>query len=102
MLEVGYGLFALSPFPVLIESTGYSIQHVLVAERLGQEVDGSGFHSLHRHRNVAMPSHKDDRDADSSFGQNILEFKTADPGQPNIKHETADNIRELAAQQFSG
>jgi len=45
-----------------IERAHHGIQHVLVAERAwGQEVDGSSPHRFHRHRNVAMSSHEDDR-----------------------------------------
>ena len=40
----------------------HGVEHVLVAERLGQEVDGAGLHGAHRHRDVAVAGHEDDRD----------------------------------------
>ncbi len=47
--------------PIAVDN---GVQHVLVAKRLGQEVDRSGLHGPHRHRDVAVAGHEDDRDVD--------------------------------------
>src|SRR5467141_3830187 len=74
------GLFAIASFLISLERPDHGIQDILVTERLGQEVDGSSFHCLDRHRNVAVTRHKDDRDANIRLSQFGLKVETADPG----------------------
>jgi|GraSoi_2013_20cm_1033751.scaffolds.fasta_scaffold45452_1 hypothetical protein len=39
----------------------HRVDHVLIAKRLWQEVDRTGLHSPHRHRDVAMSGRRHDR-----------------------------------------
>jgi hypothetical protein len=41
-----------------------SSRSILIAERLGEELDRPRLHGPHRHRNVAMGSDEDDGNAD--------------------------------------
>src|SRR5450631_787957 len=52
---VGFAPLAIPP-----NRHHHSVQHVLVAERFGQEIDRSALHSPDAHRNIAMAGHKDD------------------------------------------
>jgi hypothetical protein len=45
----------LATAAIFLKRYANRVEHVLLAKRLGQELDRSGFHRLHRHRNVAMP-----------------------------------------------
>src|SRR5882757_9501265 len=75
--ETAFSLSRL--FLISLERPDHGIQDILVTERLGQEVDGSSFHCLDRHRNVAVTRHKDDRDANIRLSQFGLKVETADP-----------------------
>src|SRR5262245_49788342 len=76
-------LVSLSGVFVVPEGCSYGIQHVLIAKRLGQEVDGTRLHGAHRHRYVAMPGHEDDRDADIGLLELGLEIQPAYAWQPD-------------------
>ena len=51
------------------------IQQILVAERLGEELDGSGLHGPHGHRDVTVGANKDDRNINLSLSQLALEIE---------------------------
>src|SRR5207302_4977400 len=76
------------------------IQHVLVAEGLGQELDGSRFHGTHGHGNIAMRSDEDDRNGNVALSQFTLKVKSAFPGQPDIENKAARYIRLHLLQKF--
>src|SRR5882762_637288 len=78
------------------------MEHLLMAERLGQEVDCSGLHRLDRHRNIAMTRHEDDRDVDTRLGQFDLKVEAAHSWQSDIEHQTTGDIRKAALQKFRG
>jgi hypothetical protein len=48
------------------------VQEILIAEGLGKEFRRPGFHSPHRHRDVAVTSDEDDRKFDPMRGQFAL------------------------------
>jgi len=87
---------------VSLERPDHGIQDILITERFRQEVDGSSFHCLDRHRNVAVTRHKDDRDANIRLSQFGLKVETADPRQPNIEDQAACNIGHLDLRKFAG
>src|ERR1017187_3306659 len=68
----------LTRYPIAIPSLIHRIQQVLVSERLGQELDGAGFHGLYRHRNISMTGDEYDRNPDARVGQFALKIQTAD------------------------
>ena len=61
-----------------------SIQQLLLAEWLGQEVDRFRFHSMDRCGNVALASKKNDRNLDLGFIQLALEIKLLVPDVPIV------------------
>src|SRR5262245_52543847 len=65
------------PLTVALERGHYSIQHVLVAERLDQEIHGPSLHGPHRHWNVAVPGHEDDGNGIAGFRQLGLQAEAA-------------------------
>ena len=78
----------------------HSVQHVLVAKRLGQEIDRSALHRPDGHRNVAMAGHEDDWNLNVGLGQLGLKIQPALSGQPDVKHQAAGDIRQPALQHF--
>src|SRR5712671_4406081 len=96
------GPLAIASFLISLERPDHGIQDILVTERLRQEVDGSGFHCLDRHRDVTVTRHKDDRDANIRLSQFGLKVETADPRQPDIEDQAACNIRYLDLPKFAG
>ncbi len=57
---------ALSTDVVPLQSSLNSIQQILIAEGFREELDSSGFHSSHRHRDIAVSS--DENDGNVIFG----------------------------------
>ena len=95
-------MLVLSPLAVALERGGDRVQHVLIAKRLGEKIDGAGFHGLHRHGNVAVPGHEYNRNVDVRLAELGLEIEPAEPRQPDIQDEAACHIGKLAAQQVRG
>src|SRR6516225_6664769 len=60
--EVRQSLFILSPRAVARKAELNGVEEFLIAERLCQELNGTPFHRLHRHRDVAVPRDEDDRE----------------------------------------
>ena len=92
------GLIAADP--VAFDCRGDGIQHVLVAEWLGQEVDGSGLHRPDRHRDIPVTRHENDRNANIGLRQLGLKVEAAQPGQPDVEDQAAGNVRKLALQKL--
>src|SRR6267142_2615710 len=61
--------------PVAVDGSGHRVDHVLVAERLWQEIDRTGLHGSDRHRNVAVSRHQDYRQAYSEPDEFLLEVE---------------------------
>src|SRR5262249_13256492 len=95
-------LVALAVVFVAPEGCSHGIQHVLIAKRLGKEVDGTRLHGAHRHGYVAMPRHEDDRDADIRLLELGLEIQSAYAGQPDIEHQAARPLGSLVLKEFGG
>src|SRR5215469_10544018 len=53
--EVRQSLFIVPPRTIPRKAELDGIEEVLITERLGQELNGTPLHRLHRHRDVAMP-----------------------------------------------
>src|SRR5271168_1828127 len=83
--QVRNHLLVVASFLISLERLSHSIQYVLVPEGLGQEINGSGFHRLDRHRDVAMTRHEDDRNANTCLGQFGLKVEAADTRQPDVQ-----------------
>ena len=58
---------------ITLDGERHRIQHVLIAKRLCQEVDGAGLHRAHRHRNVAVAGHEYDWKMDSRLDERGFE-----------------------------
>jgi hypothetical protein len=60
----------------LFQGRGNSVEEVLVAEGLGQKVDGTGYHGAHRHWNISVAGEEDDRRVTFHLCQRFLDFLT--------------------------
>src|SRR6267142_3449549 len=53
-LQVRDNLVCVAPLPISLNRRHYSVQHLLVAKWLGQEIDRSALHGPDAHRDIAM------------------------------------------------
>lgn len=85
--------------PIPIDRDGDRVQHVLIAERLGQKIERAGLHGLDTHGNVAVTGHEDDRHAIAQGDQLRLQIEAAGSGQPDIQNQAARAIRQGGGEQ---
>src|ERR1700722_18371992 len=93
-------LVSFAPLPIPSNRRHHSVQHFLLAKRLGQKIDRSTLHGPDSHRDVAMTSHEDDWNVDVSLGQLGLKVQPARSGQPDVKDQTTGDVWQLAVQHF--
>jgi hypothetical protein len=60
ILEVSREAFRGTPAAITANRRVHCVEHVLVAERLRQEVYGTGLHGPNRHGDIAVAGHQDD------------------------------------------
>src|SRR5262249_58809058 len=77
------GVFA--PDAIAIDPCLHGIEQLLLAQGLGQELDGSRFHRPYGHRYVAVPADEYERKLNSRFRQNSLEFQTVLTRQSDVE-----------------
>ncbi len=88
------------PFAVQHDGCGHRVEHVLIAKRLDEKIDGAGFHRTDAHRNVAMPAHQDCRQVDSELIETILEIQPVHPGHANVEDQAARHVRALGGEKL--
>ena len=62
-------------------------------QRLRQELDGSRFHRLNRHRYIPVACNEDDRHVGAIVGDALLQLETAQSRHRNVEHQTTRNRR---------
>src|SRR6516225_8276229 len=93
--ESGQSFFILPPGTIASEAELNGIEEVLIAERLGKELNRAALHRLHRHRDVAMPGDEDDREFPVRRGKLALKIKAALPRQPDVEDQAGWAIRRI-------
>src|SRR6266700_1633742 len=91
--ECSQCLFTCPPGTIASEADLDGIKKVLIAERLRQKLNGTTFHSSHRHGNVAMPCDEDDWEVPVGRGEVTLKLETASPRQSHVEHQAGGTIR---------
>ena len=86
---------------ILLDGHCYRVEQGLVAERLCEEIDGSGLHGLDRHGDVAMAGEEDDRLQVALRCQLVLKIEAAGPGHADVEHQAARAVGKLRFQQFA-
>src|SRR6202035_3180440 len=92
--------FILQPRAISREAQLDRVQQVLIAERLGQELDRSSLYRLDGHRDVAVSGDEDDRNVNVRRRQLSLKIETTSAGQSDIEHEAGGSVRAPFAQKF--
>src|SRR5271166_6717882 len=59
--QLGNKLGLLAPGAITLDPRLDRIEQLLLAQGLGQKLDGTGFHCLHRHGNIAVTADEYDR-----------------------------------------
>src|SRR5467141_2612690 len=98
--QFGKTTLLLARHTVAIQSLANRIQQVLVLERLGQELHGTGFHGFHRHRDISVTGDEDDGDSDARVSQLALQVETVNSGKAHVQDKAAWPFRWLVAQEF--
>src|SRR5467141_3409815 len=95
--QLGKVTLLLARHTVTIQSLADRIQQVLVLERFGQKLQGTGFHGLHRHRNISMTGNEDDGNLDARVSQLALKVQAADSRKAHVQNKATWPIRPLVA-----
>src|SRR5438067_9063601 len=84
---------------VLFKRDTDRIEQILVAERLGQKLDGARLHRRHRHRDVAIAGDEDDRQRRVRGGNIPLHSPTAATRKTYLQHNAARTVRTSTMQE---
>src|SRR5262249_30332530 len=85
--------FLLAARTIAREADLNGVEEILVAEWLGQELDGAALHRLHAHRNIAVPRDEDDRDIPVRRRQLALQIEAALTRQSDVEHQAGGAVR---------
>src|SRR5438876_12430587 len=87
----------LASYTVAIQSLANRIQQVLILERLGKKLHGTGFHGFHRHRNIPMAGDEDDGNLYAGLSQLALQVDTVESWKTHVYDHAAWNCRGFVA-----
>ena len=91
-LEAGSQLrdrrFSCSTLAIAFERELNRVEKILIAKRLGQELDGAGFHRAHRHWHVSETGNEDNGDLNVRFGQLGLKIEPTEARQADVENKT--------------
>jgi hypothetical protein len=92
-VERTQGLFILTPKTIASEAEVDRVNQILITARLGQELNGTTLHRLHRHWDVTVRRYEDDRDLDICGCELVLKIQTASLRHSNVENETGGTFR---------
>src|SRR6266446_7988902 len=98
--QFGKVTLLLARHTVAIQSLADRIQQVLILERLGQELHGTGLHGSHRHGDISVTGDENDGHLDSGVTQLALKVQTIDARKTHVQDKAAWSVRLLVAQKF--
>jgi len=90
----------LAPSSIAFDPHLHGVEQFLVAQRLGQKLDGPRFYCSNRHRNVAVTTDEYDWKLDTRLRQRPLKFQSARSRQPDVEHDAAGRVGALALKKF--
>ena len=76
------------------------VQQLLIADRLGEKLDGSRFHRPHRDADVRVARQKDDRNFAACIDQLLLKIQSAGTRHAHIEDEAGRDVRALSSQEL--
>src|SRR5690242_12284862 len=94
------GLVVLTPGTIAREAELDCIEKLLITKRLCKKLDGTAFHRLYRHLDVAMSRNEDDWELPASCDELALKIKAALTRQSHVKDQTAGAIRQFGDKKF--
>src|SRR5258708_23904468 len=83
---------------ITIDRVANGVEQVLLAKRLREKLDRTGFHGPDGHGNVAVPGQEDDRQRRVRVGEFLLKVKAAQTREADIKHEASWRMPSRATQ----
>src|SRR3954467_14480086 len=94
------GLVVLTPGTIAREAELDCIEKLLIAKRLLKEFDGTAFHRLYRHLDVAMPCNEDDWELPAGCNELALKIEATLTRQPHVEDQTGWPIRQFGREKF--
>src|ERR1044072_3013733 len=98
--DAGSGVVLGAPLMILLDRRGDRVDHVLVAKRLRQEVDGSGLHGADGDRGIAVAGHQHDRKVNAKSIAARLEVEPADARQADVEDDTSRRVTFTGIEKF--
>jgi hypothetical protein len=92
-LQVRDNLVCVAPLSISLNRRHHSVQHLLVAKWLGQEIDRSALHGPDAHPDIAMAGHEDNRNVNIRLRQRGLKSR---PLKADTRGQFAKPEREKA------
>jgi hypothetical protein len=92
--------FVLQPRSISRKAQLNRVQQILIAERLGQELDRSSLYRLDGHRDVAVSGDENDRDVNVCRRELALKIETAPACQLDIEHQASGSFWAPFFQEF--
>src|SRR5262249_30052546 len=92
-------LFIFPPRTITGKAELNGVEQVLIAERLGQKLNGASLHRLDRHRDVAVPCDEDDREFPVCRGELTLQIEAALPRQSDIEYQAGWTIGRIGLEE---
>src|SRR5689334_22542985 len=94
------GPVVLAPGTIAREAELDCIEKLLVTKRLLKEFDGTAFHRLYRHLDVAMPCNEDDWKLPAGCDELALKIKAALTRQSHVEDQAGGAVRQLGREKF--
>ena len=98
--RLGNRVFRVATGAVLCDSKLDRFQQILIAKRLGEELDRAALHGSNRHRDIGVAADEDNRQAQICLGQLLLKLEPALPGQPDVENQAPGELGRVAIEEF--
>jgi len=85
---------------IAFESLLNCVQKILLAERLGQKLDGARLHGPYGHRYIPVAGDEDDRNMHVRLRELMLQVEAAQSGQTDVEHKARRCVLTLAKKEL--
>src|SRR5262249_23868818 len=91
---------SLTRLDVLLDGSRNRRQQIVVADRFGEEIDGTRLHGAHARRNVALSSNENDRSLRAPGCQRLLQLEAIETRHRYVQDGAARDRRVVVGQEI--